>query len=97
MSGHLKPETLRRIEQGRAQFLAPGVGDLVRFAPNPRIPTKMVEARVVRQRTDPRLPSLRSTEASRSGRMGWLDTIDEAGTERSVRPSRCTIVEKAKP
>jgi hypothetical protein len=58
----------------------------VRFAPNPRWPMRTVEARVQAHRADPRHrdPKARGE--------GWLDTVDDAGTERSVRPSRCEIV-----
>lgn len=67
------------------------IGDRVRFAPNPRFPAKTIDAVVIRLRNDSRLPSLRRTQFSRNFGMGWLDTKDDAGFERSVRPSRCML------
>ena len=68
-------------------------GARVRFAPNPRFPDRLVEAEVIGRRSSPnRLPSLRSTQFSRGGREGWLETRDDAGFIRSVRPSRCVII-----
>lgn len=69
------------------------IGKTVRFAPNPRFPNDLVDARVVRHRPDARMTSARSSEFNRCVGMGWLDTIDEDGFERSVRPSRCEIVD----
>lgn len=66
------------------------IGARVRFAPNPRFPLKLVEAEVIFRRMDPRTITSRSNIASPNG--GWLDTRDEAGVERSVRPSRCEVI-----
>lgn len=65
----------------------PAPGDRVRFAPNPRYPEKKIEARVERWRFDPRRPGQRE-----SARAGWLDTVDDDGKMRSVRPSKCEIL-----
>ncbi|MCW3837844.1 hypothetical protein ACFQ1E_17505 [Sphingomonas canadensis] len=63
----------------------------MRFAPNPRFPGRLVEAEVIGRRADPRMPSRRSTQFSRGGAQGWLETRDDAGAVRGVRPSRCTL------
>jgi hypothetical protein len=64
------------------------IGDRIRFAPNPRWPDLQVEARVVRFRKDIHVIDT----PRRRSHQGWIDTVDDAGTERSVRPSRCQRV-----
>lgn len=64
------------------------VGDRVRFAPNPRWPDDKLEARVVRFRKDARVAGA----PRRRSHAGWIDTVDDTGEERSVRPSRCQRV-----
>lgn len=71
------------------------IGDRVRFAPNPRYPTKLIEAEVVARRNDPRLASMRKAPFSRNFGPGWLDTRDDSGVVRSVLPSRCMILVRA--
>lgn len=68
--------------------MIPPIGRTVRFAPNPRWPDRVVEARVVRHRGDRHIDGARRLES----RGGWLDTVDADGFERSVRPSRCTLL-----
>lgn len=62
------------------------LGKRVRFAPNPRWPMRKIEAEARAHRIDPR-----HGDAAKRGE-GWIDTVDDAGIERSVRPSRCEIV-----
>lgn len=66
------------------------IGDRIRFAPNPRFPSRTVEAKVTFHRCDPR-PSIKAGNVM-SANAGWLDTVDDSGFERSVRPSRATVV-----
>lgn len=68
------------------------IGSRVRFAPNPRFPDRLVEAEVIRSRPDPRRVGAGPWRSPRPGDQGWLDTRDDAGFERSVRPYRCEVV-----
>lgn len=68
----------------------PLIGKRVRFAPNPRWPMRKIEAVVESVRMDPRSITSRGNVANANS--GWLDTVDDAGTRRSVRPSRCEVV-----
>lgn len=62
----------------------PGTGDRVRFWPNPRFPDRFVEGVVQRWRGN-----------SGGGRVGWPDVKGDDGFERSVRPSKCELIEDA--
>ena len=56
-------------------------GDILEFAPNPRFPDKLVRAEYIYKRED------------RNGRnQGWIETQDQDGKFRAVRPSRCKKV-----
>lgn len=68
------------------------IGKRVRFAPNPRLPEMKIEAEVRKWRTGPRFGGMHAID-HRYKPQGWLDTVDDEGFERSVRPSRCEIVD----
>jgi hypothetical protein len=65
-------------------------GDRVRFAPNPRWPDRKIEARIVRFRDSRHFQDARCAHST----LGWIDTVDDADFERSVRPSRCELVQR---
>jgi len=63
----------------------PKIGDRVRFAPNPRYPDRKIEANVVRFRR-------RAYSRLGSVTLGWAETVDDDGVERSVAPTRCEVI-----
>jgi hypothetical protein len=69
----------------------PPIGARVRFAPNPRWPDRTVDAEVIRHRRDSHFQHARRTNSA----LGWLDTVDADGVERSVRPSRATVIQES--
>lgn len=77
---------------------APGVGDRVRFAPNPRFKAATVDGKVVRRRASPNTVrsglrrAIAATKATRGAVAGWLDVLCDDGATRSARPSQAQIL-----